>query len=88
MLINTARGEIIDELALVALLQARRIRGAALDVFTAEPLPDKHPLLGLENVVLTPHTAYNTPESSANILDIAIDNVSAYFAGQPRNVVS
>jgi phosphoglycerate dehydrogenase-like enzyme len=45
-------------------------------------------LLGLENVVLTPHTAYNTPESSANILDIAIDNVSAYFAGQPRNVVS
>ena len=88
ILINTARGEIIDELALVRLLQARQIRGAAVDVFTEEPLPPNHPLLELDNVVLTPHTAYNTPEASANILDIAIDNVSAFFAGEPRNVVS
>lgn len=88
MLINTARGEIIDEFALLRLLQANQIRGAALDVFTEEPLPAEHPLFRLDNVVLTPHTAYNTPEAGANILDIAIDNVSAYFAGEPRNVVS
>ena len=88
MLVNTARGEIIDETALVNLLRARRIRGAALDVFTQEPLAADHPFLGLDNVVLTPHTAYNTPEASANILDIAIDNVHAYFAGEPRNVVT
>ena len=57
-------------------------------MFVAEPLPFTHPLRGFDNVVLTPHTAYNTPEASENILDIAIDNIRAYFAGAPQNVVT
>ena len=86
--VNTARGEIIDESALVELLRAQRIRGAALDVFVDEPLSPDHVLRQFDNVVLTPHTAYNTPEASARILDIALDNVLAYFSGDPMNVVN
>ena len=56
-LINVARGGIIDEPALVQALSERRIAGAALDVFSQEPLPEDHPLWGLDNVLLTPHTA-------------------------------
>jgi D-3-phosphoglycerate dehydrogenase len=58
ILINTARGKIIDETALVEALQAKRIAGAGLDVFEKEPLPLNSPLMELENVVLTPHIAF------------------------------
>ncbi len=62
LLINAARGPIIDEEALVEALQNRKIGGAGLDVFSREPLPENHPLLELENVILTPHTAALTLE--------------------------
>ena len=62
-LVNTARGHLVDENALVAALRDRRIRGAALDVFQTEPLPGAHPLRSLENVVLSPHMGYVSAES-------------------------
>ena len=88
VLINTARAELVDENALVERLQSGRIAAAGLDVFWEEPLPADHPLLTLDNAVLTPHVGFNTPEAAAAMLDMAIDNLARYFAGDPRNVIA
>ena len=88
ILINTARGAIVDEGALLEALRDGKVGAAGLDVFPEEPLQAGHPYTLMDNVVLTPHTAYNTPEASAAILDIAIDNLAAFYAGTPRNVVA
>jgi D-3-phosphoglycerate dehydrogenase len=88
ILINTARGPIIDEAAMIGALQSRHILGAGLDVFDVEPLPAGHPLLSLENVVLTPHCAGVTPEVLEAGLALAIDNVEAFLSGKPQNVVA
>jgi len=66
-LVNAARGDVIDEQALVAALQRRAIAGAALDVYHEQPLPPAHPLLALDNVLLTPHVAAITRESLARM---------------------
>lgn len=73
ILVNTARGAIIDEAAMIAALQDGRLRHAALDVFAAEPLPADHPLTRLENVTLSAHSAFRTPEASENLLRRALD---------------
>ena len=88
VLVNTARAEIVDEAALIERLGSGRIAAAALDVYGEEPLPAGHPLLALDNVVLSPHMGYSTPEAITAILDIAIDGLVGYFAGQPVNVVA
>ena len=88
VLVNTARGELVDESALVEALRSGRIRAAGVDVYREEPLPPCHPFLGLDNVVLSPHVAYNTPEASRTLLDIAVNCVERYFAGDPINVVA
>ena len=88
ILINTARGPIVDEPALIAALRERRIAGAGLDVFDAEPLPAGHPLTTLGNVVLTSHCAGITPEALEAGLALAIENVVNYLNGQPTNVVA
>lgn len=75
ILINTARGAIVDETALVHALESRRIAGAGLDVFDIEPLPPGHPLTALENVVLTPHSAGITPEAVEAGLQMAVQNI-------------
>jgi phosphoglycerate dehydrogenase-like enzyme len=80
-LVNTARGKLLDENALVAALRDGRIRGAALDVFHTEPLPVNHPLRSLENVVLTPHMGYVSAESFDQFFRLAIANVEAYLDG-------
>ena len=87
MLINTARGEIVDEQALLDALRSGAVASAALDVYHQEPLPRDHPLLDLDNVLLTPHVAYNTPEATDALLDISIDNIVRYYRGDPVNVV-
>jgi phosphoglycerate dehydrogenase-like enzyme len=88
ILINTARGPIVDEPALVEALAARRIAGAGLDVFETEPLPAGHPLTKLDNVVLTPHSAGVTPETLEAGLALAIENVANFQQGRPTNVVT
>ena len=86
--INTARGPIVDEGALIEALAARRIAGAGLDVFETEPLPQGHPLTRLPNVVLTPHAAGVAPEVLEAGLQLAVENVWNYLKGKPTNVVA
>ena len=88
ILINTARGPIVDEPALIEALRAQRIAGAGLDVFDVEPLPPAHPLTQLDNVVLTPHCAGVTPEVLEAGLALALENVESFLIGAPRHVVS
>ena len=87
ILINTARGPIVDESALIEALKRRRIAGAGLDVFDVEPLPAGHTLTKLDNVVLTSHCAGVTPEVLEAGLSLAIENIKSFLSGDPRNVV-
>lgn len=88
ILVNTARGALVDEAALAELLAAGAIRGAGLDVLGAEPPPADHPLLSSPRVVLTPHVAFNTAEASGDLLRIALENLLAFARGKPQNVVA
>jgi phosphoglycerate dehydrogenase-like enzyme len=87
ILINTARGAIVNEADLLEALQAGRIAGAGLDVFEKEPLPEKSPFLSLPNVVLTPHSAGITPETTEAGIAMAIDNILRFIAGASGNIV-
>jgi phosphoglycerate dehydrogenase-like enzyme len=85
-LINIARGAVVDEAALVTALRERRIGGAVLDVFSAEPLPPGHPLWALDNAVITPHIS--GPSTPAEIGPIFDDNLRRYLAGRPLRHVA
>src|SRR6476646_10660899 len=85
--INTARGAIVNETHLIEALQTNRIAGAGLDVFEHEPLPPDSRLYSLPNVVLTPHAAGITPETTEAGLALSIDNVFAFLSGRPMNIV-
>ena len=88
-LINVGRGAIVDLADLVAALEAKEIAGAALDVFETEPLPADHPLWRFENVILTPHVAGYSPRIAERHLELLLDNVRRFVAGEPlRNVVN
>jgi phosphoglycerate dehydrogenase-like enzyme len=82
-LINVARGPIVDEDALLHVLQARRIAGAALDVFSVEPLPQDHPFWTLPNVVITPHTSPSSPLHIHRGTELFLDNLRRYARGEP-----
>jgi D-3-phosphoglycerate dehydrogenase / 2-oxoglutarate reductase len=81
-LVNTARGAIIDESALVKVLKDNAIAGAALDVFVQEPLPKDHPLLQLDNIVLAPHLGWPTDSGFEGFAENAVTNILDYMDGK------
>lgn len=83
VLVNLARGEVVDEEALVRALREDRIRGAALDVFREEPLPPSSPLWSLDRVLVTPHTSGVSPRVWDRQTDLILENVRRYLAGEP-----
>lgn len=88
LLINTARGPLIDEAALAEALRNGQLAGAGLDVLSVEPPPPDHPLMGIENCLITPHIAWATRSARSRLLNTVVDNVAAYLAGEPQNVVN
>lgn len=88
VLINVGRGAVIDEAALIAALEAKKIRGAALDVFETEPLPESSPLFKLDNVFVSPHTADRTQNSRLRATEFFVQNFIRFRNGEPlQNVV-
>ncbi|MEX2598802.1 MAG: D-2-hydroxyacid dehydrogenase family protein [Dehalococcoidia bacterium] len=87
-LINTSRGPIVEEKALIEALKEGRIAGAGLDVYDEEPLPAAHPLLTLENVVLTPHLGYATRGSMLVFYRESVANIAAWLKGEPQNLIN
>jgi glyoxylate reductase len=83
ILVNTARGPVIDQAALVEALREKRIGGAALDVFVTEPIPMDDPLLGFDNVLVAPHIGSATINTRSRMAGLAVDNLLAFFAGRP-----
>jgi phosphoglycerate dehydrogenase-like enzyme len=88
ILVNTARGALIDEAALVEWLQEQRVAGAGLDVFETEPLPAGHSLTTLPNVLLTPHCGGMTPDSNLIGLAMAVEDIENFLKGSPIHVVA
>jgi phosphoglycerate dehydrogenase-like enzyme len=84
ILLNGARAAVVDNAALVEALEADRLFGAGVDVFSQEPVPANDPLLGCERVVLTPHSADQTPEAVIATNEAAVDNIIAFLEGKPR----
>jgi glycerate dehydrogenase len=89
MLINTARGGLVDETALLQALEKKQIAAAALDVLEQEPPSVNHALLDYrsENLIVTPHIAWASRESRQRLVDEIAENISAYVGGNARNIV-
>ena len=83
VLVNTARGGLVDEAALLAALRSGHLRAAGLDVLAQEPTSANNPLLALDNVVVTPHVAWLTPETLQRSLGIAVENCRRLALGAP-----
>ena len=88
LLINTARGQIVDETALAKALSTGKIAGAGLDVLNTEPPAADNPLLRLPNCRITPHIAWATRQARKRLLTVVRENVRRYLAGVPQNVVN
>ncbi|HIE30622.1 TPA: hypothetical protein EYP66_25465 [Candidatus Poribacteria bacterium] len=88
LLVNTARGGLVDTDALIEALNSGHLGGVAIDVYDEEPPPVDHPLLSCEQVILTPHCADMTPEGVELLNEGAVDNVIAFLEGRPQNVVT
>lgn len=87
-LINTSRGPIVDEAALIRTLQQQKIAGAGIDVYDVEPLPLDHPLRHLPNTVITPHLGYVTVETYRIFFGDAVENIRAFLSGAPVRVIN
>jgi phosphoglycerate dehydrogenase-like enzyme len=87
-LVNTSRGPIVEEQALITALRQKTIAGAALDVFDEEPLPLDHPLRRLDNTVITPHLGYVTAETYRIFFGQTVENIQAFLSGTPVRVIN
>ena len=87
-LVNTSRGPIVDEAALIRALREGTIAGAGLDVFEPEPLPADHPFRRLPNTVITPHLGYVTEETYRVFFGQAVEDIRAFLEGKPVRVLS
>lgn len=87
VIINTARGGLVDEYALAEALNGGRIAGACTDVLTREPMQKDNPLFGAKNCIITPHVAWGPLETRERLVGIVADNLAAFLAGRPQNVV-
>ncbi len=87
-LLNTSRGPLIDEVALAEALNGGRLAGAGLDVLSVEPPPASNPLLAAKNCLVTPHLAWATRAARSRLMQVAVENVRAFLAGRPVNVVN
>ena len=87
-LVNISRGPIVDEAALVDVLQRKAIAGAALDTFDVEPLPEDHPLLRLDNTLICPHLGYVTDDSYRAMYAGAVEDIRAFASGEPVRVIN
>jgi len=88
ILVNTARGALVDETAMLAALRSGRLGHAALDVYDQEPLPAGHPLTTLDNVTLSAHSAFRTPEASDNLIEAALEHCRRIARDAPRRASS
>lgn len=88
LLINTSRGGLVDEAALARALNEGRLAGAGVDVLSTEPPDSSNPLLHARNCIITPHCAWATRAARQRLLDITVENVKAFQAGRPQNVVN
>lgn len=88
LLLNCGRGGLVDTDALIDSLSSGQLAGAGIDVFDPEPIPSDHPLLDMEQVILTPHCADMTPEGVDLLNEGAVDNVIAFLEGRPQNIVN
>ncbi|HWW02273.1 MAG TPA: D-2-hydroxyacid dehydrogenase [Candidatus Acidoferrum sp.] len=87
-LLNTSRGQLVDEPALAAALNSGRLAGAGLDVLSVEPPPEDNPLLSAKNCFITPHLAWATRAARSRLMQTAVANVRAFLEGKPQNVVN
>ena len=87
-IVNTSRGPIIDEAALVAALRDKKIGGAGLDVFDVEPLPVDHPLRKMDNVVITPHLGYVTTQNYQHYFNGVVEDIRGFLDGKPVRVMT
>ena len=88
ILINTARGPIVDEAAVRSALEAGQLAGFAADVASHEPIPLESPLLGAPGCVLTPHIAWAPKETRERLISIVAQNIRSFLAGKPENRVA
>jgi D-3-phosphoglycerate dehydrogenase len=87
-LINTSRGPIVEEAALLAALRENRIAGAGLDVFDVEPLPLDHPFRKMDNVVITPHLGYVSQQNYRSYFSDVVDDIRAFLDGAPVRLIA
>lgn len=87
VLINTARGKLVDDSALANALESGKLRGAGLDVLTVEPPKDGNPLFGIKNCIITPHISWAAVETRARLVGIVVDNLEKFLSGTPQNEV-
>jgi glycerate dehydrogenase len=87
-LLNSSRGQLVDETALAHALNSGCLAGAAVDVLSVEPPPPDNPLLRAKNCIVTPHLAWATRAARSRLMRIAVDNVRAFLNGRPQNVVN